>query len=162
MSNGNPIPLAPQKMRSFKEICKGLDGFIANWGTMANDNLPREYRRWNELVSYYWKGMQNALNAPLPVHDTLQDGFWLASRIAMEEEDQFFDDGTMYEDYAEDAAFVGQRHDRPPPSFPIGRDVYAGYFLILRPAHGDIKPFGLARVLTNPSLNPGHVNSIQL
>jgi hypothetical protein len=51
------------------------------------------------------------------------------------------DDGTVREEYAEDAPFVGRRRDRPPPSFRVGRDVYAGYFLAVRSTDGDLRPF---------------------
>ena len=72
------------------------------------------------------------------------------------------DDGTLREEYAEDPPFVGRRRDRPPPLFCVGRDVYAGYFVVVRPADDDSKPFWLARALTNPNPDPGHVNLIQM
>ena len=68
----------------------------------------------------------------------------------------------MREEYAEDAPFVGRRRDRPAQSCRVGRDVYAGYFLAVRPADDDLRPFWLARALTNPNPDPGHVNSIQM
>jgi hypothetical protein len=37
--------------------------------------------------------------------------------------------------------FVGRRCDRPAPSFHVGRDVYAGYFIAVRSADGDLRPF---------------------
>jgi hypothetical protein len=160
--SGSPLPLAPQQMRCFDEICKGLDGYIALWGAMANQDLSGEFRRKNEPVRRYWEGVRSALNAPFVVRETLQDGFWPNSRIDEEVEDQYLDDGQMREEFAEDAPFVGRRRDRPAPSFRVGRDVYAGYLVAVRPADGDLRPFWLARALTNPSPDPGHVNSIQL
>jgi hypothetical protein len=68
----------------------------------------------------------------------------------------------MREEFAVDAPFVGRRRDRPPPSFRVGRDVYAGYIVAVKLADGDLRPFWLARALTNPNPDPGHVNSIQL
>jgi len=32
----------------------------------------------------------------------------------------------MSEEYAEDAPFVGRKHDCPLPSFRVGRNVFAG------------------------------------
>ena len=32
----------------------------------------------------------------------------------------------------------------------------------MRPADEDLRPFLLARALTNPNLDPGHINSVQL
>jgi hypothetical protein len=51
------------------------------------------------------------------------------------------DHGELREEFGVDAPFVGQRRDRPTPSFRVGRDVYAGYFVILRPSDGDKRPF---------------------
>ena len=44
-------------------------------------------------------------------------------------EDEYMDDGTVRKEYAEDAPFVERRRDRPLPSFHVGHDIYAGYFL---------------------------------
>jgi hypothetical protein len=55
--------------------------------------------------------------------------------------DEFMDDGTIREKYAEDAPFVRRRRDRPSPLFCIGHDVFAGYFLAVCPAVGDLRPF---------------------
>ena len=72
------------------------------------------------------------------------------------------DDGTVREEYAENAPFVGRRRDCPRPSFCIGRDVYASYFVVVRPAQDDPKPFWLARAITNPNLDPGHLHMIRI
>ena len=110
----------------------------------------------------YWEGVRAAFNEPPVVREALLDGFWPTSRIANEEEDQMEDDGTLREEYAEDPPFVGHRRDRPPPSFRVGRDMYASYFVVFRPADDDSKPFWLARAFTNPNPDPGHVNLIQM
>lgn len=72
------------------------------------------------------------------------------------------DDGTVCEEYAEDAPFVGRRRDRPPPSFCVGRDVYARYFLAVRSTDGDLRPFWVARAVSNPNPDPGHRDQIQI
>jgi hypothetical protein len=159
---GSPSPLGPQLMRSFEEVCKGVDSYIALWGAMANQDLSGEFRRKIEPVKKYWEGVRSAFSEPLVRRETLRDGFWPNSIISIVEEDQYLDDGTMREEFAEDAPFVGRRRDRPRPSFRVGRDVYAGYFVAVRPADGDLRPFWLARALTNPNPDPGHVNSIHL
>ena len=41
---GAPRPLAPQTMKSFDEIKKGLNNFIAHWSEMANDDLSGNSR----------------------------------------------------------------------------------------------------------------------
>jgi hypothetical protein len=64
------------------------------------------------------------------------------------------DNGELREEFGVDALFVGRRRDRPAPSFRVGRDVYAGYFLILRPSDDDIRPFWIARALTNVDAEP--------
>ena len=92
----------------------------------------------------------------------MHDGFWPNSMISNEEEDEYLDDGMVREEFAEDVPFVGRRRDRPQPSFRVGRDVFASYFVVVRPANGDLRPFWLARALTNPTQDPGHINSIQL
>jgi len=92
----------------------------------------------------------------------LQDGFWPQSQITEEVEDQYLYDGQLREEFAEDAPFVVRRHDRLAPSFRVDCDVYACYFVVVQPADGDLRPFWLARELTNPNSNSGHINSIEL
>ena len=70
-------------------------------------------------------------------------------------------DGTLRED-AEDAPFVGRRRDRPRPSFRVNRDTHVGSFIVVRPVDGDPKPFWLARAITAPSLDPGHMHMIKI
>jgi hypothetical protein len=72
------------------------------------------------------------------------------------------DDGTIHEEYAEDAPFVGCRCDRPAPSFRVGQDVYARYFIAVRSADGDLRPFWVARAVIYPNLDSGHRNQIQI
>jgi hypothetical protein len=76
----------------------------------------------------------------ISVSKTLRGGFWPSSRFGLDVEDEFMDDGTVHEEYAEDAPFVGRRRDCPAPSFRIGRDVYAGYFIAVRSADGRFAP----------------------
>ena len=42
------------------------------------------------------------------------------------------------------------------------RDTYGGYFVVVRPAEGDMKPFWIGRAMTNPSLDPDHVHMIKI
>jgi hypothetical protein len=67
----------------------------------------------------------------------LRNGFWPKTRISTSAEDKFIDHGKLREEFGVDAPFVERRHDRPAPSFKVGRDVYAGYFVVLRPSDGD-------------------------
>jgi hypothetical protein len=158
--SGSPVPLGSQRMRNFDEITKGLSGFVNLWDTMANEDISGEFRRRNEPLSYYWRVVRSAMASDISVSETLRGGFWPSSRFGLDLEDEFMDDGTVREEYAEDAPFVGRRRDRPAPSFRVGRDVYAGYFIAVHSADGDLRPFWVARVVTNPSPDPGHCNQI--
>jgi hypothetical protein len=91
------------------------------------------------------------MDAAISVPQTLQNGFWPSSRFAPAVEDEYMDDGTVRKEYAEDAPFVGCRRDRPPPSFHVGRDVYARYFLVVRLTDGDLRPFWVAHAVSNPN-----------
>jgi hypothetical protein len=62
--------------------------------------------------------------------------------------------GELREEFGVDDPFVGQRRDRPAPSFRVGQDVYAGHFIVLCPSDGDIQPFWIARALTNVDVEP--------
>ena len=75
-------------------------------------------------------------------------------------EDQFNDDGEIHEEFAEDDPFVGQFCNRPLPSFLVGRDLFEGYFIAIRPADGDTRPVWIARALSNPFNNPDHPNCV--
>jgi hypothetical protein len=72
------------------------------------------------------------------------------------------DDGTILEEYVEDEPFVERRCDCPLPSFRVGRDLFAGYFLIVRPVDGDLRLFWLARAVSNLNPDPNHLNQIQI
>lgn len=52
--------------------------------------------------------------------------------------------------------------DRPRESFRVGRDVFAGYFLALRPADGDSRPFWIARALTDFDVDHNNPGCIQI
>ena len=71
-------------------------------------------------------------------------------------------DGTLHEEDAEDAPFVGRRHDCPRPSFHVNRDTHVGSFIVVRPANGDPKPFWFARAITDPSPDLGHMHMIKI
>ena len=88
------------------------------------------------------------------VLETLRGGFWPSFRFSLDVEDEFLNVSIVLEEYAEDAPFVGHRHDRPAPSFHVGRDVYARYFIAVCYVDGDLRPFWIARAVTNPSPNP--------
>ena len=93
MPRGDPLALVPQREKSFDEVCKGIDGFVNIWGTMANEDLSGEFRRINEPLSYYWRGVRSALDKPLPTGGPLKNGFWPSTRYEEELEDQFLDNG---------------------------------------------------------------------
>ena len=57
---------------------------------------------------------------------------------------------------------MGRRGDYPPPLFCVGRDVFVGYFFAMRCANGDLCPFWIAWVVTNPNPNLSYHNQIQI
>ena len=93
---------------------------------------------------------------------SLQNGFWPSTRIAHAVEDEFIDEGVVRKEYGENNHFVGHRCDLPPPSFRIGRDLYAGYFVALRPCDGDDRPFWIAWAMSDPNSNPERPNTVQI
>lgn len=159
---GEPLPLVPHKMTSLDDIKKGLNKFISHWSGMADDDFSGEFRRQNNPSKDYWKGVRTALDAELETRERLLDGFWPTSRIVQDEADRWRRDGTIQEEDAEDAPFVGRKRDRPRASFRVNRDTFAGYFVALRPADDDPRPLWLARAITNPSPDPGHMHMIQI
>ena len=102
------------------------------------------------------------MDTPLQVCEALLDGFWPTSRIAPDNTDQMERNGTLHEEDTEDAPFVERRRDRPCPSFRVNCDTHAGSFIVVRPADGDPKPFWLARAITAPSPDPGHMHMIKI
>jgi len=75
---------------------------------MANEDLSSEFRRKNEHIMYYWRGVKTALDMPLEESPSLRQGFWPQSRYAPSVVDEYELDGTLREEYAEDASFIGQ------------------------------------------------------
>jgi hypothetical protein len=76
---------------------------------------------------------------------------WLVSRIASVPKDEFIEDGNIRKEYNEDDHFVGQRQDRPAPSFRVLRNVYEGYFVAVWPVGGDSSPVWIARAKSDPN-----------
>ena len=162
VSTRSPRPVHPQEMRSIEEIKKGLDGYIEYWRKMANSDESGEFRRKNDPVKEYWKGVREALDEPYQERERLMEGFWPASRIEEEKADHMDGNGRVGEEYEEDPPFVGRRCDRPRPSFRVMRDTYGGYFVVVQLADGDMKPFWLGGAMTNPSPDPDHVHMIKI
>jgi hypothetical protein len=154
LPSGEPNALAPQQMRNHSEITKGIGGFINLWETVSAEDITGEYRRTHEHLIQYWRRVKLALAQDPVVSRTLRNGFWPKTRISPSAEDKFMDHGELREEFGVDAPFVGRRRDRPAPSFRVGRDVYAGYFVVLRPSDGDKRPFWIARALTNVDAEP--------
>ena len=74
----------------------------------------------------------------------------------------YMDDGTVHAEYTKDALFVERRRNHPPPSFRVGHDVYAGYFLAVQSTDGDLGPFWVARTVSNMNLDPSHRDQIRI
>ena len=51
--SGSLVLLGSQRMRNFDEITKGLSRFVNLWDIMANKDISIEFKRQNELLSYY-------------------------------------------------------------------------------------------------------------
>ena len=111
------MALNPQKMRGHDEVYKGLGGFLNLWNAMANDDFSREFRRKNEPLSEYWRGVKAALDHPLPSVESLRGRFSPTSRFTPSKADQFQEDGTLREEFARDVLHVGHKGDRPAESF---------------------------------------------
>jgi hypothetical protein len=100
------------------------------------------------------------MQEPLPSSTVLRDGFWPKTRDQRTRVDQLGDDGEDREEFAEDEAYVGPQSGRPEPSFRVGRDLYNGYFVAVRPADGDSRPIWIARALLDPNNNLKKPNCI--
>jgi hypothetical protein len=61
--------------------------------------------------------MNDALVLPIQPLPLLWNGFQLVTQFSSVLEDQFIEDGSICIQYNEDDHFVGQRRDRPAPSF---------------------------------------------
>jgi hypothetical protein len=157
---GEPDALQPSAMRHFPEVVKGLSGFIDHWEQSSRESF--EARRCYEPLSSYWRDVRDAMTLPMDTPSILEDGYWPTTRIAHAMEDEFTAAGDHREEYAADDHFVGQRRDRPEPSFRVGRDVYAGYFVALRPCDGDERPVWIARATSDPFANPDRPGCIEL
>ena len=130
---------------------------------MADDDQSGEFKRKNGPIKEYWKGVRAALDAPLQPRTRLLHGFWPNTEIIEEEdENRIQRDVIEPEEEAEDAPFVGRRRDRPRASFRVNRNTFASYFVVVHPADGDPKPFWLARAITNPNPDPGHMHMIEI
>jgi len=152
--------MQPHEMRHLPDVVKGLSGFVDHWERLSRESI--ESRRLYEPLSYYWSNVKEALSIAMDAPLLLQHGFWPSTRLAHAVEDEYTEEGRAREEYGEDDHFVGHRRDRPPPSFRVGRDLYAGYFVALRPCDEDIRPFWLGRAMSDPNSNLDMPNTIQI
>ena len=134
---GDPLPALQCPMKSIEDISKGLAGFVKYWENLCNANVTGEYRRRYEHLVHYWRDVKAVLEDPLPISNVLKDGFWPTTRVQASVEDQVADDREDHEEFGEDEAYVGPLRGRLQPSFRVGRDLYEGYFVAVRPADGD-------------------------
>ena len=151
----------PYSMQNLEDIKRGLQGFINHWDKLSEEDSIGEYRRRYEPLSYYWRHVMVALDAPTGFDETLKDGFWPTTRVAPSFEDEFTETGNVREEYNADEQFVGQAPDRSAESFRVHRDLYEGYFVAVRPSEDDTEhPFWIARALSNPNSNPEYPGCI--
>ena len=54
--------------------------------------------------------------------------------------DQLNEEGEIRKEFGEDEAYVGPLSGCPQPSFKVGRDLFEGYFVAVRPADGNSHP----------------------
>ena len=111
------MALKPQKIHGLDEVYKGLGGFLNLWSAMANVDFSGEFRKKNEPLSEYWRGVKVAVDLLLPSVESLRGGFWPTSRFTPSKADRFHEDGTLREDFARDVPHVGRRGDRLAESF---------------------------------------------
>ena len=71
--------MRPQEMRSIEEIKKGMDGYIGYWRKMADSDESGEFRRKNDPVKEYWKGVREALDEPYQEREREINGGILAN-----------------------------------------------------------------------------------
>ena len=103
-------------------------------------------------------GGSSTLQEPL----TLQHGFWPSTRLAHAMEDEFTLEGNVREEYGEDDHFVRHRRDRLAPLFRVGRDLYKGYFVALRPCSIDDRPFWIGRAMSDSNSNRDLPNTVDI
>ena len=157
---GVPNAVLPSPMKGADDILKGISGFVRYWENLCNQDRTGEYRRRYEHVVHYWQGVKVALLEPLPSCSVLKDGFWPSSRVQATQMDELDEDGEDREEFGEDDAYVGPLRGRPQPSFRVGRDLFEGYFVAVRPAEGDSHPVWIARAFSNPNCNPEKPNCV--
>jgi hypothetical protein len=109
-----------------------------------------------------WRAVKSARALLLPIPDTLQNGLWPSSTFGHAVKDQFCDESTMREKYAEDIPFIGRKCDRPTPTFQVGHDVFVKYFLAVHPGDGDLRLFRVALAVINPNHDLAQANVIHL
>jgi hypothetical protein len=115
--HGEPTPLSAQPMKNFDEIVKSSSGFIKYWENLSNEDSTGEYPRHYKHLCYYWQAVKDALVLPVQSSPSLREGFRPVTWFASVPEDEFVEDSSVREEYNEDDHFVGQRRDRPAPSF---------------------------------------------
>jgi len=72
---GSPPQLTPHPIKALEEVKKGLNGFIALWNRMANNNQSGKFKRKNAQVNDYWKFVRIALDVLLQMQESLLDRF---------------------------------------------------------------------------------------
>ena len=83
------------------------------------------------------------------------------SRVGLSFEDQFTEVGVIREEYDEDEHFVGQARACPLESFRVNRDLYEGYFMVIRPSEENRqRTIWIARALSSLNSSPEHLGCV--
>ena len=93
--HGYPKIVQPSSMRNLEDIKRGLQGFINHWDKLSEEDSTGEHHKQYELLSYYWRCVMVALDAPIEFDETLKDGFWPTTRVAPSFEDEFTETGNV-------------------------------------------------------------------
>lgn len=157
---GVPLAMSSKPMRGLEDIQKGIAGFVKYWDNLNNADVTGECRRRYEHVMQYWQRVLSTLQEPLSSATILKDNFWPTTRVQASLAHELGEDGEDLEEFGEDEAYVGPLSGRPDPSFRVGRDLFDGYFVAVRPTNGATQPVWIARALSNPNCNPEEPNCV--
>jgi hypothetical protein len=113
-------------MRNIDDVSKGLAGFVS-----LNEPFGRVSKK-ERAFELLLEGCEICPTFAASYSRLFTEWILAVIHVWPALEDQFHYNGTMREEYAEDAPFVERRRDHPPPSFQVGLDVYTGYFLAVR------------------------------
>ena len=125
---------------------------------MSNEDGTTTYKTHMSHLVTYWTGVRNAMcntvEEDVVDSEELRHGFWPHTQQQGDFLTDLMQDGRTREEVISEDLYIGILEGRPPRAYNVAVDLYAGYYVFVRPAVDSVEPVWLGRAVENPQFDP--------